>query len=82
MEIAGKLCATDGQGCAMRQPVELINVPEARLRLPLVLTLTGLGRSTLYRRIAEGKFPAPAKDGKRCAYWPAQVVRQAIGDMP
>jgi len=40
------------------------------LRLPAVLQATGLARSTIYRMIAEGKFPclaprpSPAVDGR------------------
>lgn len=39
------------------------------LRLPAVKTLTGLGRSTIYRRIAEGRFPRPFDlDGGRVGW--------------
>lgn len=31
------------------------------LRLPAVLQATGLGRSTVYRMVAEHTFPAPVK---------------------
>ncbi|WP_035972115.1 AlpA family transcriptional regulator [Bradyrhizobium sp. WSM3983] len=33
------------------------------LRVPEVLRRTGMSRPTLYRRISEGKFPEPKKDG-------------------
>lgn len=35
------------------------------LRLPAVIARTGLSRSTLYRFIAEGKFPKPILIGAR-----------------
>ena len=35
------------------------------LRLPAVLKATGLGRSTVYRMVAEHTFPAPVKLAKR-----------------
>lgn len=38
------------------------------VRMREIRARTGLSRSTLYRRIEEGKFPAPRKDG-RCAIW-------------
>ena len=38
-------------------------------RLPLVLKLTGLGRSTVYRWIADGSFPAPVRLGPRVVAW-------------
>jgi predicted DNA-binding transcriptional regulator AlpA len=43
------------------------------LRLRKVLSVTGYSRATLYRRIAEGKFPQPRKDG-HISYWPANDV--------
>lgn len=38
-------------------------------RLPIVLKLTGLGRSTVYRWIADGSFPAPVRLGPRVVAW-------------
>ena len=38
-------------------------------RLPVVLKLTGLGRSTIYRWIADGSFPAPVRLGPRVVAW-------------
>ena len=40
------------------------------LRLGEVTRLTGLGRSTLYARVAVGKFPSPVKIGPRASAWP------------
>ena len=39
------------------------------VRLPAVLKLTGLGRSTIYRWIADGSFPAPVRLGPRAVAW-------------
>jgi prophage regulatory protein len=39
------------------------------LRLPAVLKVTGLGRSTVYRMVAEHTFPAPVKLAKRAVGW-------------
>ena len=38
-------------------------------RLPTVIKLTGLGRSTIYRWIAEGTFPLPERLGPRAVAW-------------
>lgn len=44
------------------------------LRLPAVKSLTGLGRSTIYRRIAEGRFPSPFDlDGGRVGWRRAEI---------
>ncbi len=39
------------------------------LRLPAVKTRTGLSRSTIYLRVAEGKFPKPVSLGARAIGW-------------
>jgi prophage regulatory protein len=39
------------------------------LRLPSVIRVTGLGRSTIYRLMAEQKFPCPVRLGPRAVAW-------------
>jgi prophage regulatory protein len=39
------------------------------LRLPTVKARTGLSRSTIYLRVAEGSFPAPVSLGGRAVGW-------------
>ena len=39
------------------------------LRMRAVVHLSGLGRSTIYRLVAEGKFPAPVKLASRAVAW-------------
>jgi prophage regulatory protein len=39
------------------------------LRLPVVKARTGLSRSTIYLRIAEGSFPKPVSLGDRAVGW-------------
>ena len=41
----------------------------AFFRLPSVVRMTGLGRSTIYRQIAKRKFPAAVKLGDRAVGW-------------
>lgn len=38
-------------------------------RMPTVVRLTGLGRSTIYRMIAQDQFPAPIRLGARAVGW-------------
>ena len=38
-------------------------------RLPTVIRMTGLGRSTIYRMIADDKFPRPFRIGERAVAW-------------
>jgi prophage regulatory protein len=44
------------------------------LRLPAVKENTGLSRSTLYLRIANGAFTHPVSLGGRAVGWPAHEV--------
>jgi prophage regulatory protein len=39
------------------------------LRMPSVVRRTGLGRSTIYRLVAERKFPSPVKLAARAVAW-------------
>jgi prophage regulatory protein len=39
------------------------------LRLPSVIRMTGLGRSTIYRLVAEKSFPCPVRLGPRAVAW-------------
>lgn len=43
--------------------------PPIFLRLAEVLRVTGLGRSTVYRLMAEDGFPAPCRLGRRAVGW-------------
>ena len=44
-------------------------MPERILRFPEVKALSGLSRSTIYLRIAEGLFPKPILLGRRMVGW-------------
>jgi prophage regulatory protein len=39
------------------------------LRMRAVVRLTGLGRSTIYRLVAQDRFPAPVKLASRAVAW-------------
>jgi prophage regulatory protein len=39
------------------------------LRLPIVKARTGLSRSTIYQRVADGNFPKPVNLGARAVGW-------------
>ena len=61
------------QSSAQKEVIEAI--PQL-LRLPAVLRVTGLARSTVYRMVAEHTFPAPVKLTKRAVGWRHDDVRQ------
>ena len=43
------------------------------IRLPAVQNLSGMGRQSIYNRIATGEFPPPVKYD-RFAFWPENEV--------
>lgn len=45
------------------------DAPRVFARLPTVMQATGLGRSTIYRMVASGAFPAPFQAGLRAVAW-------------
>ncbi|MBM7074489.1 AlpA family transcriptional regulator [Shewanella sp. 202IG2-18] len=51
---------------------------EKILRLPEVKTKTGIARSTIYKLIAVGDFPAPVSLGARAVGWLESDVNQWI----
>ena len=48
------------------------------IRLPAVKVRTGLSRSTIYSRIAQGSFPQPIPLGPRAVGWPEVEVEKWI----
>ena len=54
--------------------------PERIIRLKTVLSRTGLSRSTVYRKIAEGTFPAQLKISTNGTGWHESDVDRWIND--
>lgn len=57
-----------------------LSATPAFYRLSLVLRITGLSRATLYRRIAQGRFPRPVHLGGRACGWPSAALKNWIAD--
>ena len=53
---------------------------ERIIRLKTVLDRTGLSRSTIYRKIAEGTFPAQLKISTNGAGWRESDINRWIAD--
>ena len=54
----------------LAMPAPADDDPQRRLaRLPTVLKVIGLGRSTIYRWVAYGSFPPPERLGPRAVAW-------------
>ena len=61
-----------------RTMVQEMEAPIRIVRLPAVQARTGLGRSTIYVRLAEGSFPRPVQLGARAVGWIEEVVDEWI----
>jgi prophage regulatory protein len=49
-------------------------------RLRDVMRITALSRSTVYRRVAEGRFPAPVNLGGRASAWQRAALQEWINN--
>ena len=56
------------------QSLHAVQIADALLKIQTVISVTGLSESTIRRKVAEGKFPKPIKDGTRCTRWVAGDV--------
>ncbi|TGQ08694.1 MULTISPECIES: AlpA family phage regulatory protein [unclassified Mesorhizobium] len=54
--------------------------PDRIIRLNTVLARTGLSRSTMYRKIADGTFPAQIKISVNGAGWRESDINRWIAD--
>lgn len=54
--------------------------PDRIIRLKTVLDRTGLSRSTIYRKIAEGTFPSQVKISIHGAGWHESAINRWIAD--
>ena len=48
------------------------------IRLPEVKKMTGLSKSAIYQRIADGRFPTQVRLGVRAVAWSEAAVEQWI----
>ncbi len=51
------------------------------LRLPAVMNATGYGRTTIYRLMAEGKFPLSIKIGTRAVAWRQSDIEEYLNSL-
>ena len=51
------------------EPAIVRTAPPRLIRLPEVIARVGLKRSSIYQRMAEGRFPKGRSLGPRCVVW-------------
>ncbi len=52
------------------------------LRPPEVMARTGLSRTTIWRRVRAGTFPAPTELGQNSIGWPASEISAWLENRP
>lgn len=58
----------------------MANLNQKLIRLPEVKATTGLSKSTIYARIAEGTFPRQVPIGPRLVVWVNSDIQNWIND--
>ena len=61
-------------------PMQTTHAVDRHIRLPEVETLTGMKRSTIYKRMDEGRFPQQISPGSRMASWRESEVAAWLAD--
>ena len=64
------------------QPVTVLDVPNAQLKMATVEAVCGVSSPTIYRWVRAGSFPAPVKHSTRCTRWRADDVRAWLAARP
>jgi prophage regulatory protein len=60
--------------------LDMSNLSHKLLRLPQVKQTTGLSKSTIYARIAEGTFPKQIPIGPRLVVWVESDIQNWIAE--
>ena len=59
--------------------VNMQHIPETGfLRLPQVLSVIPLGKTSWWEGVKSGRFPKPVKLSARCTAWRAEDIRELI----
>lgn len=56
-------------------------LPDRLLRIQDVTACTSLSKTTVYKRIAEGTFPAPVSLGAQCVRWRASDISAWVASL-
>lgn len=64
----------------MKEQINMADPPpiEGFMRMPQVLHLLGISRTSLWRGIKEGRFPKAVKLGPRTSAWRVEDIRKLI----
>jgi prophage regulatory protein len=57
-----------------QQPLHVVQIADALLRIRTVEALTAQGKSSIYALIARGDFPEPVRRGSRWSRWKSSDI--------
>lgn len=57
-----------------------VTTPEKLLRLPAVMAIVGMGKSSVYEGVKNGTFPAPIKLSRRAVCWPESHIAAWVAE--
>ena len=69
-------------GSPQQSPVQARAPPCRMLRFADVIECTGLSRTTIWRRVRAGTFPAPISLGENSCGWPENLITEWIESRP
>ncbi len=59
----------------------MTTTPDRLLRLPQLLEIVPIGRSTIWAYVRDGRFPAPVRLGSRCTVWRESDVQSWLAQL-
>jgi predicted DNA-binding transcriptional regulator AlpA len=63
----------------MSNNINIISLPQTGfVRLPVILKIFPIGRSTWWQGVKNGKYPKPVKLGKRTTAWKVKDIKDLI----
>lgn len=63
-----------------KQETSLVLPPEGFVRLPVVVRVLGIGKTTWWVGVKDGRFPKPVKLGPRTSAWRVEDIRALIAN--
>ncbi len=62
----------------VKKAISPVMPPEGFVRLPVVLAVLGIGRSSFLLGVRDGRYPQPVKLGPRISAWRVEDIRAVI----
>jgi prophage regulatory protein len=63
----------------MSNNINIISLPETGfVRLPVILKIFPIGKSTWWQGVKDGKYPKPVKLGQRTTAWKVEDIKDLI----